>query len=68
MDPDCAICSQPALARCDCESKGLDTAVRQAEQRMMASVFTDIRYFALPLSIIYYSQISRIKNDANAAT
>lgn len=43
MDPDCAICSQPALARCECESKGLDTAVRQAEQRMMASVFTDIR-------------------------
>ncbi|KAG0649194.1 hypothetical protein D0Z07_4551 [Hyphodiscus hymeniophilus] len=43
MDPDCAICSQPALVRCECESKGLDTAVRQAEQRMMASVFTEIR-------------------------
>lgn len=44
MDPDCAICAQPALARCECESKGLDTAVRQAEQRMMASVFTQIRF------------------------
>jgi len=43
MDPDCAICGQPALACCECESKGLDTAVRQAEQRMMASVFTEIR-------------------------
>jgi hypothetical protein len=49
MDPDCAICSQPALARCECESKGLDTAVRQAEQRMMAGVFTEIRYVSLPL-------------------
>ena len=48
MDPDCAICSQPALARCECESKGLDTAVRQAEQRMMASVFTEIRYASSP--------------------
>ena len=44
MDPDCAICSQPALVQCECEAKGLDTALRQAEQRMMASVFSDIRY------------------------
>ena len=44
MDPDCAICNQPALAQCECEAKGLDVAVRQAEQRMMTSVFTDIRY------------------------
>ena len=44
MDPDCAICSQPALAQCECEAKGLDIAVRQAEQRMMTSVFNDIRY------------------------
>jgi hypothetical protein len=44
MDPDCAICSQPALAQCECEAKGLDLAVRQAEQRMMNSVLNDIRY------------------------
>jgi hypothetical protein len=44
MDPDCAICSKPAIAQCDCEAQGLDIAVRQAEQRMMSSVFTDIRY------------------------
>ena len=54
MDPDCAICSQPAIAQCECEAKGLDLAVRQAEQRMMTSVFNDIRYTscfsdALPL-------------------
>lgn len=57
MDPDCAICSQPALAQCECEAKGLDIAVRQAEQRMMTSVFNDIRYvpphrlYIHPLSI-----------------
>lgn len=47
MDPDCAICSQPALAQCECEAKGLDLAVRQAEQRMMTSVFSEIRYITL---------------------
>jgi hypothetical protein len=64
MDPDCAICSQPALARCECESKGLDTAVRQAEQRMMASVFTEIRFVALVsyflrLGVLFTSFCSR---------
>jgi hypothetical protein len=44
MDPDCAICAQPALAQCDCESKGLDAAVRQAEQRMMDTHFGAVRY------------------------
>ncbi|QSZ29976.1 hypothetical protein DSL72_004494 [Monilinia vaccinii-corymbosi] len=43
MDPDCAICSQPATAKCDCEANGLTVAVRQAEQRMMTSIYTDIR-------------------------
>lgn len=43
MDPDCAICSSPAIAQCDCEAKGLDTAVRQAETRMMTTFFSDIR-------------------------
>jgi hypothetical protein len=42
MDTKCAICSQPAIARCNCEVKGLDTAVRRAEQRTMANVFSDI--------------------------
>jgi hypothetical protein len=53
MDPDCAICSRPALEQCECEAKGLDIAVRQAEQRMMASVFTDIRYDS-PLSSLIF--------------
>ena len=36
--------------RAECEAKGLDIAVRQAEQRMMASVFSDIRYVAINFS------------------
>ncbi|KAI0159588.1 hypothetical protein GGR57DRAFT_499913 [Xylariaceae sp. FL1272] len=43
MDPDCAICHAPASHACDCEAKGLETAVRQAEARMMQSIYSDIR-------------------------
>lgn len=43
MDPDCAICRAPATMACDCEAKGLEVAVRQAESRMMQSVYNDIR-------------------------
>lgn len=43
MDPDCAICRAPATAACGCEAKGLETAVRQAEARMMQSIYNDIR-------------------------
>lgn len=43
MDPNCAICSAPATHACDCEAKGLEMAVRQAEDRMMRSIYSDIR-------------------------
>ncbi|ORY62961.1 uncharacterized protein BCR38DRAFT_458229 [Pseudomassariella vexata] len=43
MDPDCAICHAPATLACDCEAKGLEVAIRQAESRMMQSIYTDIR-------------------------
>ncbi|RDA96137.1 hypothetical protein CP533_1775 [Ophiocordyceps camponoti-saundersi (nom. inval.)] len=43
MDPNCAICSAPATLACDCEAKGLELAVRQAEDRMMRSIYSDIR-------------------------
>jgi hypothetical protein len=49
MDPDCAICGSPAIVQCDCEAKGLDTAVRQAEHRMMSTYFQEIRSVTLPL-------------------
>ena len=44
MDPDCAICHAPATLNCDCEAQRLDVAIRQAEQRMMQSIYTDLRY------------------------
>ncbi|KAK5998624.1 hypothetical protein PT974_01005 [Cladobotryum mycophilum] len=43
MDPDCAICHAPASLACDCEAKGLEVAVKQAEERMMRSIYNDIR-------------------------
>lgn len=43
MDPNCAICGAPAQAACDCEAKGLDVAIKQAEDRMMRSIYTEIR-------------------------
>lgn len=43
MDPDCAICHAPANLACDCEAKGLEVAVRHAEQRMMQSMYNEIR-------------------------
>ncbi|KAF7544684.1 hypothetical protein G7Z17_g9751 [Cylindrodendrum hubeiense] len=43
MDPDCAICHAPATMACDCEAKRLEVAVKQAEDRMMRSIYNDIR-------------------------
>lgn len=43
MDPDCAICHAPAQAACECEAKGLDMAIRQAEDRVMKSIYAEIR-------------------------
>ncbi|CAN8103120.1 unnamed protein product [Discula destructiva] len=43
MDPDCAICHAPATRACDCEANSLETAVRQAEARMLQPVFNEIR-------------------------
>ncbi|KAI1636334.1 hypothetical protein F4809DRAFT_650603 [Biscogniauxia mediterranea] len=43
MDPDCAICHAPASLACDCEPKGLEVAIKQAEGRMMSSMYNDIR-------------------------
>jgi len=72
MDPDCAICSKPALAQCECEANGLDIAVRQAEQRMMASVFNDIRAWvrghAQDYILSYFSMLTTRRKDAHAQT
>lgn len=51
MDPDCAICHAPATMACDCEAKGLEVAIKQAEHRMMQSIYNDIRFVhCLPCS------------------
>lgn len=42
-DIPCAICHQPAEASCDCEAKAFETALRQAESRMMGSLYNDTR-------------------------
>ncbi|RFU30460.1 hypothetical protein B7463_g5856, partial [Scytalidium lignicola] len=71
MDPDCAICSKPAIAQCDCEAKGLDVAVRQAEQRMMNSVLNDIRSWvrahAQDYILDYFSHLTNRRKEAHAA-
>ncbi|PKS08935.1 hypothetical protein jhhlp_003548 [Lomentospora prolificans] len=46
MDPDCAICSGAASLRCDCEAKALETAISQAERRMMQGIYQEIREWA----------------------
>lgn len=72
MDPDCAICSQPALAQCECEAKGLDIAVRQAEQRMMTSVFNDIRAWVRAHSqdhiLTLFGHLTTRRKEHHAAT
>lgn len=51
MDPDCAICCSPAQAACDCEAKGLERAIKEAEDRIMRPIYAEIR-FALPLNAL----------------
>ncbi|CZT43746.1 uncharacterized protein RSE6_03826 [Rhynchosporium secalis] len=72
MDPDCAICSQPALAQCECEAKGLDIAVRMAEQRMMSSIFNDIRAWvrghAQDYILQYFSMLTTRRKEQHAAS
>lgn len=42
MDPNCAICHGAANG-CDCEAKGLDRAVREAEDNAMRPIYSKIR-------------------------
>ncbi|KAK0376291.1 hypothetical protein CPAR01_10954 [Colletotrichum paranaense] len=71
MDPDCAICHAPASAACDCEAKGLDVAIKQAEQRMMQSIYTDIRSWvrahAQDYILEYFRLLTERRKTAHAA-
>ena len=55
MDPDCAICRAPATIACDCEARGLEMAISQAEKRMMQSIYDDIKYVFASPSLSFFS-------------
>ncbi|UPK96343.1 hypothetical protein LCI18_007278 [Fusarium solani-melongenae] len=63
MDPDCAICHAPASMACDCEAKGLDVAVKQAEDRMMRSIYTEIRSWVRGHAQDYILEYFRLLTD-----
>lgn len=69
MDPDCAICHAPADADCGCEAKGLETAIKQAEQRMMHAVYNEIRTWvrqhAQDYVLQYFGQLSDARKQAH---
>ncbi|KAL7899366.1 hypothetical protein HDV63DRAFT_403406 [Trichoderma sp. SZMC 28014] len=71
MDPDCAICHAPASMACDCEAKGLEVAVKQAEERMMRSIYTDIRSWvrahAQDYILEYFRQLAERRKTAHSA-
>ncbi|PHH65875.1 hypothetical protein CDD81_1244 [Ophiocordyceps australis] len=63
MDPNCAICQAPAIMACDCEAKGLEVAVRQAEERMMRSIYADIRAWVRAHAQDYVLEYFRLLAD-----
>jgi hypothetical protein len=63
MDPNCAICGAPAQAACDCEAKGLDVAIKQAEDRMMRSIYTEIRSWVRGHAQDYILEYFRLLTD-----
>ncbi|KAI0161611.1 hypothetical protein GGR52DRAFT_130695 [Hypoxylon sp. FL1284] len=67
MDPDCAICHAPASMACDCEAKGLEIAVEQAEARMMQSVYSDIRSWVRAHAQDYILEYFRLLTERRKA-
>ncbi|KAI0022741.1 hypothetical protein F4780DRAFT_165591 [Xylariomycetidae sp. FL0641] len=63
MDPDCAICHAPATLACDCEAKGLEVAVQQAENRMMQTIYNDIRGWVRGHAQDYILEYFRLLTD-----
>lgn len=67
MDPDCAICHAPASLACECEAKGLEVAVRQAESRMMQSILNDIRSWVRAHAQDYILEYFRLLTERRKA-
>jgi hypothetical protein len=68
MDPDCAICQAPASMACECEAKGLEVAVRQAESRMMQSIYNDIRSWVRAHAQDYILEYFRLLTERRKAS
>jgi hypothetical protein len=71
MDPDCAICHAPASVACECEAKGLEYSIKQAEERMMKSIYSDIRKWvrahAQDYILEYFRQLAERRKVNHAA-
>ncbi|OTB03352.1 hypothetical protein M426DRAFT_60579 [Hypoxylon sp. CI-4A] len=67
MDPDCAICHAPASLACDCEAKGLEIAIEQAETRMMQSMYNDIRSWVRAHAQDYILEYFRLLTERRKA-
>ncbi len=55
MYPECAICHGPDFS-CECERNTLDAVMKQAESKMMTSVYNDIRSVSEPLPPSHHSK------------
>ncbi|KAI1083557.1 hypothetical protein F5B20DRAFT_410589 [Whalleya microplaca] len=67
MDPDCAICHAPANLACDCEAKGLEVAVRQAETQMMQNMYNEIRSWVRAHAQDYILEYFRLLTERRKA-
>ncbi|KAF4920185.1 hypothetical protein CGCVW01_v007131, partial [Colletotrichum viniferum] len=67
MDPDCAICHAPATLACDCEAKGLDVAIKQAEHRMMNTIYNEIRTWVRAHAQDYILEYFRLLTERRKA-
>ncbi|KAI0014312.1 hypothetical protein F4779DRAFT_5158 [Xylariaceae sp. FL0662B] len=67
MDPDCAICRAPANLACDCEAKGLEVAVQQAETQMMQSIYNEIRSWVRAHAQDYILEYFRLLTERRKA-
>ncbi|GAB0137395.1 hypothetical protein EsDP_00005660 [Epichloe bromicola] len=71
MDPNCAICHAPANLACECEARGLEMAIRQAENHMMRSVYNDIRAWvrghAQDYVLEYFRLLAERRKNAHTA-
>ncbi|KAK2595309.1 hypothetical protein QQS21_006965 [Conoideocrella luteorostrata] len=71
MDPNCAICHSPANLACECEARGLEMAIRQAEDHMMRSIYSDIRAWvrghAQDYVLEYFRLLTERRKNAHTA-